>query len=342
MLSFHLQSFLDTLYETSPRQLTFNAKTPDEVAHWQARLRTALKAQLRITDRQLPGRINATELYSIERDGYTETKLSLGGGETPILVYVLTPKTPPPYKAIMAFPGHGVGVELILGLQSGSNLESDNDYAPGFARAGYLVCAVEQQGFGERVTDQVAETGAPTSCRHLAFEYLMHDRTLLGERVWDGMLAVQYIRQRADVDPASIGCVGHSGGGTTTLFLSALDERIGVSVISCYFCSFRQSILKVKHCACNYVPGLLKLAENGDFAGLIAPQPVRFIAGEKDHIFDINGVHDQFGVVKEVYSTLDAEDRCSLSVHPQGHAFKFDPAREWFDRWLKPLAETAG
>jgi cephalosporin-C deacetylase-like acetyl esterase len=333
-MPFHLQSFLDRLYERSPRQFTFQAQTPDDIRQWQTDLRTALRQHLRIDGRQLPETINATEFYSMERDGYTETKLSLDGGETPILAYVLKPNTPPPYKAIMAFPGHGVGVELILGLQLGTNLESDNDYAPHFARAGYLVCAVEQQGFGERVTDQVAETGAPTSCRHLAFEYLMHDRTLLGERVWDGMLALQYLLQRADVDANSIGCVGHSGGGTTTLFLSALDERIAAAVISCYFCSFKQSILKVKHCACNYVPGLLKLAENGDFAGLIAPRPVRFIAGQKDHIFDIKGVYEQFAVVQGVYAGLNAEEHCSLSVHPQGHAFKFEPSREWFDRWL--------
>jgi dienelactone hydrolase len=333
-MTFHLQGFLDTLYEQSPRQFTYEAATSDEVTQWQTELRTALLDQFRITGRELPETVNAVELYSIERDGYTESKLLLDGGETPILAYVLKPNTPPPYKAVVAFPGHGVGVELILGLQPGSNLESDNDYAPSFARAGYLVCAVEQQGFGERVTDQVAETGAPTSCRHLAFEYMMHDRTLLGERVWDGMVALQYVRQREDVDADAIGCIGHSGGGTTTLFLSALDDRIKAAVISCYFCSFKQSILKVKHCACNYVPGLLQLAENGDFAGLIAPRPVRFIAGERDHIFDIDGVREQFEVVKSVYATLDVEERCSLSVHPQGHAFKFEPSREWFDQWM--------
>ena len=51
---------------------------------------------------------------------------------------------------------------------------------------------------------------------------------LMGEdltqyRIWDGMRAIDYLQTRDEVDPQRIGCAGHSGGGTLTLFISALS-----------------------------------------------------------------------------------------------------------------------
>ncbi len=329
-MTFHLQPHLDRLYEQSDRRFTFQAGSSDEVHQWQSELRQALREHLGIAGRALPDDVNATELHSIRRDGYTETKYALDSGEVQIPVYILRPDAPLSHKAVMAFPGHGDGVQQILDAQT----YGEEGYAGGLAQAGYLVCTVEQQGFGERVTDQVSDGDRRNSCYHLSFEYLMQGRTLLGERVWEGMLALSFLLRQPDIDPASVGCVGHSGGGTTTLFLSALDERIITAVVSCYFCAFRQSILKVRHCTCNYVPGLLQLAESGEFAGLIAPRAVRFVAGEHDPIFAISGVHEQYEVVQQIYSALDASDRCSLHVHEGGHAFRLKPALDWFGQWL--------
>ncbi len=98
----------------------------------------------------------------------------------------------------------------------------------------------------------------PSTCRHLAFSHLLGGRTLLGERCWDGICAINYLQTRADLGPDALGCTGNSGGGTTTLWLSVIDERITVSVPSCYFCSFKESIGTIYHCECNYVPGILE------------------------------------------------------------------------------------
>ena len=90
-----------------------------------------------------------------------------------------------------------------------------------------------------------------------------------GEHFWAtdaGMAfcAVNYLQTRADVCPDILGCTGHSGGGTTACsFLTALDPRITVG------CCFR--LLPVltmlhfgmRHCECNYVPGLLTLGDIG-------------------------------------------------------------------------------
>jgi hypothetical protein len=131
-----------------------------------------------------------------------------------------------------------------------------------------------------------------------------------------------------------MGCCGHSGGGTTALWLSALDDRITVCVPSCYFCSFKHSILGMHHCECNYVPGILQYAEMGDLAALVAPRPLRIIAGERDPIFPIEGVREQYETVQRAYQLLDAAERCSLAVHPGEHSHHHGNTREWFARWL--------
>ena len=70
--------------------------------------------------------------------------------------------------------------------------------------------------------------------------------------------------------PSRIAITGNSGGGTVSLFAAACDTRISVSVPGCYFCTFAGSIGSIAHCDCNYVPGILRLGEMHDVAGLIA------------------------------------------------------------------------
>jgi len=46
------------------------------------------------------------------------------------------------------------------------------------------------------------------------------------------MRAIDYILTRPEVDPKRIACAGHSGGGTLTLFISAIDERVACAVVN--------------------------------------------------------------------------------------------------------------
>lgn len=338
---FHLQAHVEALYANQPRRLAFNATTPAEFAVWQQALRAQVLDLLGIAGRKLPEVARAERLQAVDRGDYIEEKYALDVGESVAApIYLLTPKTKPPYKPILAFHGHDPSVQNILGNYpdedtARANQAMQNDYAQVLARAGYLVCAVEQRGFGERVSNLLREPPfVPSSCTHLAFHYMLEGRSLLGERVWDGMVTLTWLQSRKDVVPGVIGCTGLSGGGTTTLWLSALDERITVSVPACYFCSFKHSILGVRHCECNYVPHMLEYAEMGDLAALIAPRPLRLIAGEHDPIFPIEGGRQQFETVRRAYDLLGAEDRCSLAVHDGEHRYDHAFSQEWFSRWL--------
>ena len=336
---FHLQAHVDQLYHTQPRQLGFRAQSADEFRAWQGALRSKITDLLGLTGRTPPANPRAELLQSQDRGEYVEHKYGLDVGEgVAAPMYMLVPKIAPLYKAVLGFHGHDPSAQNILGnypdaQTARENLAVDGNWAQALARAGYLVCVVEQRGFGERLTNQRASEHSRSSCRHLAFEYLMEGRVLLGERCWDGMVALSYLQNREGVT-GGIGCTGHSGGATTALWLAALDKRITVSVPSCYFCSFKASILEMEHCECNYVPRILEYAEMGDLAALIAPRPLRFIQGERDPIFPLHAAQEQFETVKRAYALLGADDHLSMSIHPGAHAYHHGFAQEWFGRWL--------
>ena len=103
----------------------------------------------------------------------------------------------------------------------------------------------------------------------------MLGKTVVGERVWDVMRGIDLLQEQPEVDAGRIACMGNSGGGTVTFYAACLEERIGLAVPSCMFCTYADSIMRIRHCGDNYLPGMLRVAEIGDLAGLIAPRRLR-------------------------------------------------------------------
>ena len=97
--------------------------------------------------------------------------------------------------------------------------------------------------------------------------------------------------------------------------------RIRYAMPSCYFCTFRDSLMSIYHCADNYVPGILQYAEMADVMGLFAPRPVVIVAGEQDDIFPIDATRRAFDDLKVIYEAAGAGDRCHLVVGSGGHRF---------------------
>lgn len=338
LMMFTLQRHLDDLSAQTPR-LALRAHTSAELQIWQSTLRSEIARLLGIAERQAAP-VNAEKIASIDRGAYVEEKYRLDCGEhvqTPM--YLLVPKGAPPFKPILAFHGHAASAQYMLGnfpdaATARAQLAIENNYAQALAQAGYLVCAIEQRGLSERTTNQVSDENPARSCRHLAFAYAMLGRTLIGERCWDGMCAIHYLQTRTDLAPHVLGCTGHSGGGTTALWLAAIDSRITTLVVSGYFCSFQDSLLAMRHCECNYVPGILARAEMGDLAALFAPRPLRAINGEADPLYPAFAARQQFETVKHAYALCHADEKCSLAIHSGEHAYHHQLAQEWFSKWL--------
>lgn len=309
-------------------------------------LRTAIVDALGLSNRPTRPPREVTPAGERRRDGFTERKVYLRDDEdVRVPVYCLEPDQPRQRDAvIIVFHGHNPNVQYCLGNYPDEATAKrfrakDNHYAEALATAGYRVAAVEQRGFGERLTARAApihDNTVTTSCRDLSFQYLAIGRTVAGERVRDGQLVMEWLLKDGwNNDPVQrLGATGNSGGGTTAFWLGIVDPRVDVAVIGSAFCGFRESILAMSHCDCNYIPGILKICDMGAAATLFAPRPLCFVHGAQDRIFPIESTREQFAMVERAYAAHGTPDRCSLAEHDGPHAYNNALAHAWWEKWF--------
>ena len=316
------------LYAAAPRRLRFEARTPIEAERWQK----ALRAKITELIGGFPAQRVALRPATLETrrfPGYSREKVvfdSVAG--VSMLAYVLLPeKATRPAPVMICIPGHGRGVDDIVGIDDQGRDRTDkagyqHDFAIQVAEAGMAAVAIEPMGFGCRRDPINARIGlARKACDPAAGGALLVGQTMVAWRVWDVMRTIDYIATRSELDAGRVGCMGISGGGTITTFGAALDPRIRVALVSGYLNTFRDSIGSLAHCIDNYVPGILNWAEMHDIAGLIAPRPLFVESGERDNIFPIKASIESVAEVRKVYGVFGAADRVEQEVFPDEHAF---------------------
>lgn len=331
---------LEKLYDTSSRSMGFELDSPSDFEQWRAQLKDKVIELLG----GFPERV-ALEPQVLERkefEDYIREKVAFHSAPyIDIPAYVLLPKdSVGKIPGVVAVHGHGYGKNDLVGLwEDGTERSVPDGYHKDFAleimRRGMVVIVPDQIGFGQRRELEDIQKGYNTSsCRKLAFWAQMLGKTAVGMRVWDIMRCIDYLNTLPQVDQDRIGCMGISGGGTTTLFTAALDERIKAAVVSGYLCTFKDSIMSIYHCECNYVPGILKYAEMYDIACMIAPRSLLIESGTKDDIFPIKAVDIAYEHVRKAYKLLKAEDRLDRDVFEGRHQISGRKAYNWLKRWL--------
>ncbi|MEJ2211067.1 MAG: hypothetical protein P8129_18790 [Anaerolineae bacterium] len=248
-------------------------------------------------------------------------------GDLWVPAYVFRPHKPgpsrpggPPRPAIVFFPGHGT---IDQAADAGDARQRGGALA--LARAGFVVLAVEPRGFG-----RLGAVG------HLQLDGAARlvGRTWYGLLVHDGLRALDYLATRPDVDAARLGVAGIGAGGGAALYTAALDDRARAAVMGGYLGRYVMASLDEERCPCSGIPGILRYAEMGDVAALVAPRPALYVNGRQDPTVD-PGARDSFAVARHVYQVLDVPLRVRL-IEPEtlGHAFDSQLAAGWFRRWL--------
>ena len=316
------------LYAAAPRRLKFEARTRSEAEAWQKRLHSKLTELVGgfPTDK---GMLRPITLETRTFPGYRREKIVFDSRPgVSVLAYLLLPEPArKPAAALICVPGHGRGVDDIVGIDDRGGERTDkagyqHDFAIQAAEAGVAALAIEPVGFGCRRDPVNARRGlSQKACEPAAGGALLVGQTMIGWRVWDIMRTVDYIATRAELDSSRVGCMGISGGGMATLFAAALEPRIRAAFVSGYLNTFRDSIGSLSHCIDNYVPGILNWAEMHDLAGLIAPRPLFVESGERDGIFPIRASIESFNQTREIYRVFGAEDRIEHEVFPGEHSF---------------------
>ena len=316
------------LYAAAPRRLRFEARTRGDAEAWQKQLASKLTELVGgFPAERRPLRPITLETRAFP--GYSREKIVFDSRPgVSVLAYLLLPeKARRPAAVAICVPGHGRGVDDIVGIDDRGGERTDkagyqHDFAIQAAEAGMAAVAIEPMAFGCRRDPVNARQGlSQKACEPAAGGALLVGQTMIGWRVWDVMRTLDYIATRSELDSSRVACMGISGGGTATLFSTALEPRIRAAFVSGYLNTFRDSIGSLAHCIDNYVPGILNWAEMHDVAGLIAPRPLFVESGEKDNIFPIRASIESFNKVREVYGVFGAADRIEQEVFPGEHSF---------------------
>jgi dienelactone hydrolase len=315
-------------YASAPRKLRFQARTRSDAEGWQNTLRSKVTELVGgfPTARQT---LRPMTLETRSFPGYTREKIVFDSRPgLSVLAYLLLPeKARKPSPVMICVPGHGRGVDDIVGIDEQGRDRTDkagyqHDFALQVVESGMAVVAIEPMGFGCRRDAINARIGlSRKACDPVAGGALLVGQTMLGWRVWDIMRTIDYIATRSELDQNRVGCMGISGGGTVTVFSTALEPRIRVALVSGYLNTFRDSIGSLAHCSDNYVPGILNWAEMYDIAGLIAPRPLFVESGEKDNIFPIRASIECFNEIRKIYSIFGVPERVEQEVFPDEHSF---------------------
>jgi len=155
--------------------------------------------------------------------------------------------------------------------------------------------------------------------------------------IWDGMRAIDYLQSRPEIDPTRIGCTGHSGGGTQTSYLLALDDRIKAAAVSCYISHLSSQVhVSLGDGEQNLFAALAFGLDHPDFLLMRAPTPVLLLAATHD-FFDINATWETFRLAQRAYTRLGAPERMAIAENDASHSFnrtQREAAARWFARWL--------
>lgn len=134
--------------------------------------------------------------------------------------------------------------------------------------------------------------------------------------------ALDYLCTRKDLDSRRIGATGRSGGGMTTFFLAALDERVKASAPVSGTLSTLGWIkhrLSSAHCDCQYPVNSYGLLYS-EIGALTAPRPQLVCNANADRGFPMDSVTEMVEKMREIYRLYKAEGAVGIAVAPGGHA----------------------
>jgi hypothetical protein len=172
--------------------------------------------------------------------------------------------------------------------------------------------------------------------------------TPAGIECWNAIRALDYLQGRPEVDPKRLGVTGRSGGGATSWWLAAADDRpqaivpvAGIADLHAHLVEgavprFRDGVIS-GHCDCMYMVNTYRW----DFPlvmALCAPRPLLLGNSGNDDIFPVEGYRRMADKVRRVYDLHGAGEKFQILETAGPH--KDTPelrlgAFRWMNKWLR-------
>lgn len=156
--------------------------------------------------------------------------------------------------------------------------------------------------------------------------WLSRGYTPAGVETWNGIRGIDYLASRPDVDAERIAVTGISGGGASSFWIAAADERVKVAVPISGMSDLQEYAGGNgvdHHCDCMFMPNAFAWPWTR-IAALVAPRPVLFINSDQDDFFPLDGDERIINRLERAYGILGAGDLVESVVSVGGHAYRKD------------------
>ena len=223
----------------------------------------------------------------------------------------------------------------------------------GLVQLGYVVLAFDPIGQGERI-NYLKGDGWLTRLRGPTEEHTVPGRQMLlvgetatGAMLWDAMRSLDVLASHPKVDPSRLASTGQSGGGTLTMILAAMDDRLAAAAVSSGNTeNFAISPFLAPGSADDAEQDLVgsgPLAfDRWDMLWPMAPKPLLVAVSAHDFFGTYspsyeNSGREEFAKLARAYATLGAVGSLGHFESPLPHALSY-PMRlavyDWFERFL--------
>lgn len=139
-------------------------------------------------------------------------------------------------------------------------------------------------------------------------------------QTWNGLQWIDYLSSLPKTDAARVGVTGGSGGGSQTMLLTAIDERITVAV---------PTVMVSSHfsggCPCESGKPIHLCGggtNNAEIAAMAAPRPMLIISDGGDWTHTVPQL--EFPFIQRTYGFYGAQDKFANAHFPaEGHDYKY-------------------
>ena len=226
--------------------------------------------------------------------------------------------------------------------------------AQGLVQLGFVVLAFDPQGQGERVyyPDSSGKASRLSSAdeEHSTpgRQMLLTGDTVTRLQTWDAVRSLDYLLSLPSVDRRNVATTGQSGGGTISMFLMAVDDRLSCAALASansenFACANFEAPGSTDDAEQNLVGAGPLAFDRWDTLYPFAPKPLLISVSDKD-FFGTYSPHylssgwEEFQQLKKIYSTLGKADHLAWGGTALPHSLEYDSRLQiynWFLRWMK-------
>jgi dienelactone hydrolase len=296
--------------------LGFHAGRGSDLVSWQEEVRSQLLELICYHRTPYDAELKIVDVESSEiEDTHQVRYLVKPGSWEPQPVYVLTPVNRK-LNGVTLITFHGHGDDPFGSIYT---------YVRELARRGYRVVMPILYGKMERETKGL-NYDPRAVCASWSIDADTLGTSLLGARLFDGVLAYRLAGQLSGVDRERIACIGLSMGGELSLYLAAIEPDIRACVSAGFLSTFRSLLLERGNCQCYSIRDWPRYFDMPDIVGCIAPRPLQIQKGESDPCFDSQDVANAFDAVQQIYDVCSQPENAQYVTYPGGHCLNVDEA----------------